>query len=292
LLALVIATTAARAAPLLGVTSFNVLAPIWASPVWYPVLEDITLLERVFRRGRTQAFLRSIRERTDVVCLQEVNEQELPYYLAALGDEFSGRMAYNEPSFWSNWLVPEIPWEPNGVAVAWRKDVFASATFRDLPMSGDGNHIAILDAWHVASNRPVRVFSVHLDSDRNNNRIAELRALLREYPAQPGTADLVCGDINEDTRTGSAAGLFKRAGFVDVLSTLGNRAPTHPWSTSYYNAARWAVIDHVLVRHGVARAGEVFDFGLWAIPDEAARIEANLRETGSDHFPVRAVVEL
>jgi hypothetical protein len=102
---------ARAAAPSLRVVSFNVLAPIWAAPIWYPPELDPALLAREYRRQRIKAFLVSEAERTDVFCLQEVNEPEFAYFSAALS-AFDGALAYNDPDFWSNWLVPEIPWEP------------------------------------------------------------------------------------------------------------------------------------------------------------------------------------
>lgn len=278
--------TAAEPQPSVQVLTFNVLAPIWAAPVWYPVDMDMALLDREFRRARTQAFLRSVRDQLDVVCLQEVNQAELPYYLEALGAEFEGTMAFNDPALWSSWLVPGIPWEPNGTAIAVRKTRFADRHYEDLPISGDGNHAMVFEGRHRTSGQTVRVQSIHLDSDSTANRVEELRALLLRYPSTPGVVDVVCGDLNEDTITGSAAGLLRRDGYVDVLASVGNREPTHPWSASYYSSMRWAVIDHVLVRNGRPVSGDVLDFGLWAIADETDRIEANLRLTGSDHFPV------
>jgi DNA-binding winged helix-turn-helix (wHTH) protein len=50
------------------------------------------------------------------------------------------------------------------------------------------------------------------------------------------------------------------------------------------------VLDHVLIRGARPRYGDVIDFGLWAIADEVARIEANFQVSGSDHFPVAASV--
>jgi len=270
------------------VLTFNVLAPIWAGAVWYPADMDVSLLDREYRRGRTQAFLHDVRDQLDVVCLQEVNQAELPYYVAALGPEFEGFMAFNDPAFWSDWLVPGIPWEPNGTAVIVRKSQFADRHFEDIPLTNDGNHAAVFEGRHRATGSTVRVQSVHLDSDSNANRVEELRSLMLRYPASPGIVDVVCGDMNEDTVSGSAAGVFKREGYVDVLAAVGNREPTHPWSTSYYSSVRWAVIDHVLVRNAVPVAGDAIDFGLWSITDETDRIEANLRLTGSDHFPVTA----
>jgi endonuclease/exonuclease/phosphatase family metal-dependent hydrolase len=229
-----------------------------------------------------------VRDRLDVVCLQEVNQAELPYYLEALGPDFDGSMAFNDPAFWSNWLVPEIPWEPNGTAVAVRKSAFVDRHFEDMPISADGNHAVVFEGRHRASGRTVRVQSVHLDSDSGSHRVEELRALMLRYPSNPGIVDVLCGDLNEDTVTGSVAGILKRESYADVLASVGNREATHPWSSSYYSSARWAIIDHVLVRNGLPVAGDVIDFGLWAITDETDRIEENLRRDGSDHFPVTA----
>ncbi len=96
--------------------------------------------------------------------------------------------------------------------------------------------------------------------------------------------------MNEDTVVGPVGGVLARDGFADVLASLGNREPTHPWSTTYNGSQKWAIIDHVLQRGGSSLAGDVLDLGVWSIPDEVSRIEANLRNTGSDHFPVVASV--
>jgi hypothetical protein len=81
-------------------------------------------------------------------------------------------------------------------------------------------------------------------------------------------------------------------GFVDVLDSVGNREWTHPWHDSYYMSARWGIIDHVLVRNGTPLAGDVVDSGVWSIDDEVARIEANFQRIGSDHFPVKASLQV
>ena len=129
---------------------------------------------------------------------------------------------------------------------------------------------------------------MHLDADRNNGCRVEFRSLLAQWPAGAGSVDLIAGDINEDTVSGSLGDEVKRAGFADVLAAIGNREATHPFSSSYNGATREAVIDHVLSRGATPLAGDMFDFGLWSISDELARIEANFRACGSDHFPVAA----
>jgi endonuclease/exonuclease/phosphatase family metal-dependent hydrolase len=276
----------------LSMVTFNVLAPVWAAPVWYPPEMDTSLLGAGYRRTRITDFLAARAGSTDVFCLQEVQESELPAFLAALGPAFVGAMSHNDPDWWSNWLVPEIPWAPNGTALALRRHAFSGLEFRDVALSGDGNHAEIVEGVHRATGRRIRAASIHLDSDRESNRRREAHSLLAEMPPSESTTDVVCGDFNEDTVTGTASGVVQRAGFVDVLAASGNREPTHPWSSSYNGATRWAVIDHLIVRGARPASGDVLDFGALSIADELTRIESNFRTTGSDHFPVAGAADL
>lgn len=276
----------------LSMVTFNVLGPVWAAPDWYPPEMDMSLLDADFRRERITAFLSARAANTDVFCLQEVQESELPGFLAALGSGFAGAMAHNDRDWWSNWVVPEIPWAPNGTAIAVRRQAFSSLAFRDVPLSGDGNHGVIVEGVHRATGRPFRAASIHLDSDKEANRGREARALMAELPPASGTIDVVCGDFNEDSVTGTAGGVVRRAGFVDVLDAVGSREPTHPWSSSFNGATRWAIIDHLTVRGARPLSGDVLDFGALQIPDELTRIESNFRTTGSDHFPVAGAAGL
>src|SRR5262245_44358275 len=180
----------------LRVIAFNVLAPIWAAPKWYPNL-DPALLDTAFRRERIVAFLQEASRSADVVCLQEVQIDELPHFEAALGTEFSGKMAVNDAAYWSNWVVDALPWRPNGPAVFVRTSALAQPHFADLALSGNGNHAAAAEGLHTSTGKPVRVVSVHLDSDHNANRAKELRSLMEQMPKSAGTVDIVCGDLNK-----------------------------------------------------------------------------------------------
>ena len=286
------ATAGARDGGTVGLLTFNVLAPVWASPVWYPEDMDPALLDAATRRARIGAVLAARADQTDVACLQEVQESEFPSMLAALGAGFTGAMSHNARDWWSNWLVPEIPWAPNGTALAVRRQAFSNLAFRDVPLTGDGNHALLMTGVHKATGRPVRAISIHLDSDIQANRTREAREVVRLLPPAARTADIVCGDLNEDSITGAAGNVLQRAGFVDVLAALGVREPTHPWSSQYNKATRWAIIDHLLVRDATPRSGDVIDYGVWSIEDETARIEANFVNTGSDHFPVAGAADL
>jgi endonuclease/exonuclease/phosphatase family metal-dependent hydrolase len=287
---------AAAAAPpsseQLPMVTFNVLAPVWAAPDWYPPDMDMSLLDADDRRARITAFLSSRAADTDVFCLQEVQESEFPAFLAAVGSAFAGAMSHNDRDWWSNWVVPEIPWAPNGTAIIVRRQAFSNLAFRDVALSGDGDHGEIVEGVHRATGRRFRAASIHLDSDKEANRGREARALMSELPPAAGAIDVVCGDFNEDSVTGTAGGVVKRAGFVDVLDAVGNREPTHPWSSKYNGATRWAIIDHLTVRGAQPLSGDVLDFGGLSIPDELTRIESNFRTTGSDHYPVAGAAGL
>ena len=269
--------------PQLGMVTFNVLAPVWAAPDWYPPEMDMSLLDAAYRRARITSFLASRAADTDIFCLQEVQESEFPAFLAAVGGGFAGAMSHNDRDWWSNWVVPEIPWAPNGTAIMVRRQAFSNLVFRDVALSGDGDHAELVEGVHRATGRRFRAASIHLDSDKEANRGREARSLMSQLPPAAGAIDVVCGDFNEDSVTGTAGGVVKRAGFVDVLDAVGNREPTHPWSSSFNGATRWAIIDHLTVRGAQPLSGDVLDFGGLSIPDELTRIESNFRTTGSDH---------
>jgi endonuclease/exonuclease/phosphatase family metal-dependent hydrolase len=275
----------------IDVLVFNVLAPVWAGAEWYPADMDPALLDTEWRRERIVDFLHAQADTADVVALQEVQDSELPYLAQALGGDFVGVMSTNDPDFWSNWIVEGIPWGPNGTAVFIRRSAFGSLTFFELDQS-TGNSIAWVSARHLATGQRIRFASVHLDSDSQVNRQIELNALLDRWGSgNAGTTDIIAGDINEDTVHGSLSTPLKQNGFIDVLATLGNREQTHPWLDTYYMSNKWGILDHVLLRNGEPISGDVVDFGVWAIEDETARIEANFEASGSDHFPVVATIK-
>ncbi len=287
----VTATTQAAAPVEVDIVSFNVLAPIWAAPDWYPEEMNPSLLATAPRRAALTAYLASVAPATEIVCLQEVAVSEFGHLAAALGPQFEGAMAFNDPDFWSNWVVPEIPWEPNGPAIFVRTDVFDDIAISDRPL-GTGNHAAVVEATHTATGRTVRAWSIHLDSDHESNRVSEFNTVLAGMPPDAAATDIACGDFNEDTVVGSVGPRVRKAGFVDVHASVGQRRATHPFSSQYYNSQRWAIIDHVVVRNALPVSATVVDAGLADIADELTRIEATLQQKGSDHYAVTATIAL
>ena len=196
----------------------------------------------------------------------------------------------NGQELWANWATPELPWEPNGTAVAWRRDAFTDAVAGRLPLGG-GNVATTAELTHTSGAR-VRVVSVHLDVDHPELRRTQLATVLATLPAADGTFDLVAGDCNEDTAGTDLGAIVADAGFVDVLDELEVVAPTHPYARPGDDWTALARLDHVLVRGAVPMAGQVVDAGTWAVEIPGIRMAELLRRTGSDHDAVVATVEI
>jgi endonuclease/exonuclease/phosphatase family metal-dependent hydrolase len=260
--------------------------------VWYPADLDPAVLDAAARRDAVTAYLRGAARTAEVICLQEVQDTEWPALLEAAGPAFTGRFAVNDRSFWSEWVVPELGWRPNGTAVLIRRDAFRDVRLDDVAIGSQGNHSAMATAVHRGTGRLVRVASVHLDTDKQADRTRELAPVPQRWPAREASSDVVCGDFNEDTTVGTASGRLLRAGFTDVLAAVGQRVPTHPFRESYNGSPRWGIIDHVVVRGAAPADGRVVDAGVSGIDDEVTRIEEFMRRLGSDHYAVEATVEL
>ena len=226
---------------------------------------------------------------TEIVCLQEVALGEFAYFAAALGPQFEGAMAFNDPDFWANWVVPEIPWQPNGPAIFVRTDAFDDITISDRPL-GTGNHAAVAEA---DTHRDWADDSGMVDPPRQRQGV-ESRVGIQHGPG--GDARRRIDDRRRMWGFQRGFGARRRrcrvrqAGFVDAHASVGQRRATHPWSSQYYSSTRWAIIDHVVVRKGQPVAATVVDSGLAGITDELTRIEATLRQNGSDHYTVTATI--
>ena len=277
----------------LGVLSFNVLAPCWAHPSYYPASAE-PLLDRVTRRRSIIELLLAQAATVDVIMLQEVAQAEFVFFHEALKQHFTGFYVNHAPTYWSSWITPVPAWEPNGNAIFVRRARFSTIAFRDLTASGSGNHAALFTGALKNSTKTVRAASIHLDSDSAQNRKQELAAVLAAWPVQSATVDLIAGDFNFETDAGNLKADISKAGYVNVLESLGTASQTHPWTSSYNGADNWGIIDHIITRNSTPLSGRVIDFDLFKTfpDDEVSRINANLRLCGSDHFPIIGAVTL
>jgi endonuclease/exonuclease/phosphatase family metal-dependent hydrolase len=269
------------------VVTFNILAPCWASPSYYPPAAA-PYLNRVYRRDRILDFLASQKD-ADIIALQEVTSAEFEFIKNALGGEFLASNCYHSATYWASWITVDPAWEPNGNALLLKRTRFNEAAFSDLPLSGDGNHAVYAEARDRVTGRHFRIASVHLDSDYTYNRESELQALLERIPPASGFTDIIAGDFNTDVSRAGLQSNLKTAGFQSLLPALGITTTTSPWGT-YNKSSTFGAIDHITYRNASPLTGAVIDFGLLkkypAQKDDTTRIVLNLILSGSDHFPV------
>ncbi len=280
----------------LKVVTFNILAPPWASLDGYPD-SAAPFIDRIYRRGVIINNLNQLKDSTDVISLQETTPVEFGYISAALKD-FTGFQVTHDPEYWSNYITEDPPWEPNGVAILVKKSVFKNIAFSDQALSESGNHGAFMTAVHKATNKKVRIVSVHLDSDHGGNRNKEMGAALELVPLPSTSIDMIVGDFNSNPEQGNYAVDLTSLGFKDVLDAIGNNEATHPYAASYNSNSHYRDIDHIVVRNAIPGSGDVVDYNLYSlypvVPGnlyEDQRITANMQMTGSDHFLVWGLVK-
>lgn len=286
------------------VLTFNVLAPCWASPQYYPA-SSLSKLEKTYRRARIISFLnQAVASGVAVIALQEVQIDEYPYYYNALKTLFEGFMSFHDDQYWTSWITADPPFARNGNALFLRRDLFTNWQFFDKPLTDDGNHCVYATAQDKLLGRNFRIASIHLDSDNSNRRNNELTALFALLPAQSNAVDIVAGDFNAALSSGNLSNLIKQNAFFNALDVANIAEQTHPFTTSYNRNTNWGPIDHIAFRNANIRGrvsasndgmpaidNGVVDFNVWkTYPSgatyEAERINKNFDNCGSDHFPV------
>lgn len=298
--------TVAQAVPaappvMIRTVTYNVLAPSWASPSYYPPM-CVADLAPDRRRAAVIQNLQLFKE-VDFFALQETQAGENELLAAGLGVGFNYYATYHDDTYWASWITQDPPFVRNGVAIAVNKAKYDNCSFRDVAL-GTGNRAAIATCRNKALNRSVRFTSTHLDSDYGGRRGKEAKALGDWYGASAGNViDIIAGDFNSDTNSGVVQQRIINRGFTDVLRAVGIAENTHPYTVSYNANSNYGNIDHVVARGAgvVPHSGWVYSNGLWALypplngngePNESLRICDNLYITGTDHFPVEGVVSV
>ncbi len=282
----------ARSSNNIRVMAFNILAPCWADPVYYPT-SSAPFLNRTARRQIIIDFLKGYQNTVDVFALQEVAQVEFNFIKDALKLTHVGLQANHDPSYWSNWVTAATPWELNGNAIFVKKDRFTNIVFEDFPSSASGNHSALFTGTiRNSGGKILRVASVHLDSDYAYNRKSEMGAVLAKWKAQNNTTEIIAGDFNTETDATNIQADIQKAGYYDVLEILGTAGQTHPWDSKYNGADNWGIIDHIISRRSTPVDGSVMNFNLFNLypNDEEMRINKNLQLSGSDHFPIMGTI--
>ena len=178
---------------MLTALTFNVLAPNYAAPKYYPPIDNI-YLSRHFRRSATTKFLNNIKSKCDIIALQEVTHDtiindeichirigEYNYFNDLLSDDFIGTFVPHDKSYWSNYFDKNnenYAYIQNGNALFLRKSVFSEITWYDVPLT-TGNHAVSAIAIYSPTKRFIHILNVHFENLNENTRFIELSAALK-----------------------------------------------------------------------------------------------------------------
>lgn len=268
----------------INIISFNILAPIFASPIFYTGVNS-ELLDIEARRRIIISFLNSMKDITDIFCLQEVVESEFEHLTNCLKDSFIGYIHYNEPDYWRDWILQPLKYENHGTAIFMKKSVFDYVSFSYFSLT-TGNNSTKAFGIHKKTNKLVRVYSVHLDTEKKQQEL-ELEKLLENIVTDSEIIDLIVGDLNCDI-IHNVNNILNKNKFKDVFKELNlsskNELSTIPRHTK--------CIDHILFYNCTVYDGYIFDLGIMKKDNEASRLSESLKMLGSDHFPIQGTIIL
>mmetsp|Transcript_87024 Transcript_87024/g.241348 ORF Transcript_87024/g.241348 Transcript_87024/m.241348 type:complete len:309 (-) Transcript_87024:86-1012(-) len=264
------------------VLSFNILAPCWVGET-YRGIED-ALLEAGSRRVKVCQVI--ARSRADVVCLQEVQADQVSLLRECLGDEFDvSELAENRPT-----SAPI----PNGVLMLTRRRRVLVHQLQPSVWNSEGSAAYLLEGTFLPSGRRFVAVNSHVAwGEPGEDQMTKTRSHLEATYCWPeADVDVVwCGDFNATPET-PAVKKLKAVGFSDSLDF---RADIHTFHAPELNLA-WDLqskrVDYVF-SSGRLQVSESSTLctpptGFSAM-EQADRCRWCLKEFGSDHTPVIAV---
>jgi endonuclease/exonuclease/phosphatase family metal-dependent hydrolase len=292
------------------IVSFNIMAASWTEPEKYaPIPADV--VDRNKRILKVIEYLKMPRQDAiDVFVLQEVNAREFKILREALGKDFYSQMAYNAPGYWATEgdLPDPAKWEPNGPAIFASKSRFPEDNkpeFSQHALGDAGNFCITMKVRLKDTNTTLRVFGVHLDdtpTQPDDDQLTmmgkmETEALMRLVGGQKDSViDVIAGDLNINLGPHSPlTRIFEKEKFADAVNVLNvDKVPvtTSPYHESSDGVTEADVYDHILVRNAKPVYALVRHFGAEKITDDDKRAEAFMRATGSDHYPLEAVIRI
>jgi len=148
----------------LTLLSWNILAPMWVHPDYFPGISE-NIVSTKFRRESFYATLKYLLEKysIDVIGFQEAQESEIsqPEFLKILEDFEPAKLSKNEPQCWESWLKTN-EYQENGTIIYLRKGRFSDIqTYRYL-ISEDGNAATLITC--TLHHQKLLLINTHLET--------------------------------------------------------------------------------------------------------------------------------
>jgi endonuclease/exonuclease/phosphatase family metal-dependent hydrolase len=241
---------------------------------------------------------------TDFFAFQETEVTINAEFGKSFGSGYSLFHVFHDEQYWSDYRIPSIPFNKNGVSVAVNTARYDEIKFSDEALGTAGCHAAMVTCRHKTLNRRFRFACIHIDTGMGKDKHRESDSIMTWFEKQKKEGDnaieIIAGDFNGDPSKGVLRSRIGNSGFKDILSEIGQTGNTSPYSSSYNKNSMFGFIDHVLVRAGKLSdfGGKVHSNGLFELgsypvingkpgeKNEEKRITRNMEITGTDHFPI------
>ena len=252
----------------LKICTFNILAPVWAQPIYYPDSSH-SKLSWSYRLPIIETFLNIIKDSCSIICLQEVTDDYTEIIDGVIynrvgtyndlknifGNSWHAIFVANDINYWNNWYAndPTSPYAKikHGTAVFLKKSVFIQFTLTDLSLSNSGNHCAWIETSY--NDQKYHIASIHLDSDNGGNRNAEFNDLINyanyRKTIDPSAHQIICGDFNTSTQEGNLSNDIRTSEFKNYLVELSKLTGINLYESTrpaYYGHGY--ELDHVIIR--------------------------------------------
>ena len=255
----------------MNLCQMNILAPLWLSKM-YASLPCYDQYADRMRLDKTLAYLRVFD--SDIYCLSEVQEQDLPT-IRRLFDSWFVVYSSHECGFWKEWLEGK-EWISNGTCIMIRKSQLTLLDPRSIDL-GNGCTASHAMVVRVGTGLRISIISLHLDTSegvRNEHRVEErlegtrlqeqLDRLVHYLQSIDYDVSIISGDWNT-----TDVSRFTSLGYVETASGLQ--------STPIPQGR----IDHTLVLGAIDVEGQVHSLG-----DACSTVHVN----GSDHYATTSTI--
>lgn len=278
----------------LKVYTYNVLAPVFVRPEYYPGVSP-SLFDAASRlmMVRNTITTLALEPDTDVICLQEVQEDWIVPLVAAAGVEYMAQWVPHDASHWSSYYTAEYPYVPNGNLTLIRSSSTASGVSWDTIVTSTGARFPKASFRIANSGRAVSIYNVHFDSDVGGNRKKELEVVVMDAVPEGiavNAIPVIVGDWNCDLDVSNIQNVLRKSKLRDLIAELGPKTETHPFTSKYNDNPLFRCIDNFAGSARVTASSSVV-FNIDA-PTEAARVSANFSAVGSDHYICRAILKI
>ena len=288
----------------ISMLSFNVLAPSWADPSYYPNVAEKWLIPSGKRIERTVKYIVKRCDDSfdvlDAMAFQETEEMFHTILHGAITTKYHYARANHDDTYWSKHAVASngrsTLFMSNGVSLALRRDRYDDVSYYDIAL-GTGNHCVVALARHRASQCTVCFASVHFDSDKSWRRDVEIRNFTNAIESLTDTRRtvVVAGDFNATLEDSIVNMTFTRHAFVDVSSALN--MVHHERSDRLLEVKSSGERHHVMVktpRYIQAKPLHFLVEPITTITTETLRdvVSDALEYFGSDRSPIIATIEI